>query len=108
MRLRPELASSRFRRCPCDAGVGNGTMMAKTSGARKAGRMLHFSRVRRECLVGRFFLPSAPARLLAEIPEQPRHEAERLFGHREQDVLIGRMLRAAGIGMRNPDRRYAE
>src|SRR5260221_5878466 len=38
-------------------------------------------------------------RHLAQIPEQTRHDAECLFGDREQDMLVGRMLRAAGIGV---------
>jgi hypothetical protein len=43
------------------------------------------------------------SRQLAEIPEQARHDAKRLLRHGEQNVLVGRMLRAAGIGMRHPD-----
>jgi hypothetical protein len=42
---------------------------------------------------------------LAQIPEQAGHQAQRLFRHRQKNVFIGRMLGAAGIGMRHPDRR---
>ena len=45
---------------------------------------------------------------LSDVPEQPGHQVERFLRHREQDVLIGRMLGAAGIGMRQPDRGYVE
>src|SRR5258708_9368364 len=47
-------------------------------------------------------------RHLAQIPEQTRHDAKRLLGDREQDVLVGRVLRAAGIGVWHPDRRQAK
>jgi hypothetical protein len=47
-------------------------------------------------------------RHLAEIPEQARHDGKCLLGHRQQNVLVGRVLRAAGIGMRHPDRRQAK
>src|SRR6266849_7868374 len=40
------------------------------------------------------------ARHLAQIPEQARHDAERFFGDRQQNVFIGRVLGAARIGMR--------
>src|ERR1700688_5251657 len=45
---------------------------------------------------------------LAQIPEQSRHDAERLFSDRQQNVLVGRVLRTAGIGVRHPDRRQAK
>ena len=45
---------------------------------------------------------------LAEIPEQSRHRAEPLAHDRRQHVLVGRVLRASGIGMRHPDRAQAE
>src|SRR5882757_8079268 len=48
------------------------------------------------------------ARRLAEIPEQAGHDGERLLRHRQQDVFVGGVLRAARIGMRHPDRRQAE
>ena len=57
-------------------------------------------RARHQCL--------SATRHLAQIPEQARHDAERFFGDRQQDVLVGRMLGAAGIGMRHPDRRQAK
>ena len=53
-------------------------------------------------------LISPVARRFAQIPEQARHDAERLFGHRQQNVFVGRMLGAAGIGMRHPDRRQTQ
>src|SRR5215472_1232104 len=42
---------------------------------------------------------------LAQVPEQSCHDAKRLFGNIEQDVLVRCMLRAPRIGMRDPDRR---
>src|SRR6202165_5623835 len=45
---------------------------------------------------------------LAQIPKPPRHDAERLFGDRQQNMLIGRMLGAARIGVRHPHRGQAE
>src|SRR5271170_7113058 len=52
--------------------------------------------------------PFQRARHLTEIPVQAGHDAERFLGDVKQDVLVGRMLRAAGIGMRHPDRRQPE
>src|SRR5579872_7488195 len=45
---------------------------------------------------------------LAQIPEQARHDAECLFRNRQQDVLVGRMLRTARIRMRHPHGRQLE
>src|SRR5258708_35605140 len=51
---------------------------------------------------------SRRARHLAQIPEQARHDAEGLFGDGEKNVLIGRVLGTARIGMWHPDRRQAK
>ena len=48
------------------------------------------------------------ARHLTQIPEQARHDAERFLGDRQQDVFIGGVLGAAGIGVWHPDRRQAK
>src|ERR1700761_7252841 len=47
-------------------------------------------------------------RQFAEIPEQAGHDAERFFRDRQQNVFVGRVLRAAGIGVRHPHRRQLE
>src|SRR5436305_14890017 len=47
-------------------------------------------------------------RHFAEIPKQAGHDAERFLGEVKQDVLVGRMLRTGGIGVRHPDRRQTE
>src|ERR1700722_18338825 len=41
---------------------------------------------------------------LAQIPEQARHDAQRLLGDRQQNVLVGRVLGTTGIGVRHPHR----
>lgn len=40
---------------------------------------------------------------LAEIPKQSRHDTKSFAGDRRQQVLIGRVLRAPCVRMRNPD-----
>ena len=50
-------------------------------------------------------LPSAGAGrrpLLADVPEQPGHHAQPVAAHGSQGVLVGRVLRAAAIGVRHP------
>src|SRR5436305_772600 len=47
-------------------------------------------------------------RHFAEIPKQAGHDAERFLGEVKQDVLVGRMLRTAGKGVRQPDRLQSE
>src|ERR1700679_2585992 len=60
--------------------------------------------------VMRFSLLIAGQRMLhlAQVPEQARHDAQRLFGDRQQNVFIGRVLRTAGIGVRHPHCRQLE
>src|SRR5262249_33648434 len=45
---------------------------------------------------------------LAEVPEQSRHHTEALPGDRRKQVLVGGMLRASGVRVRDPDRAQAE
>src|SRR6266542_3479123 len=45
---------------------------------------------------------------LAEIPEQSRHHTEPLARDRREQVLVGRVLRASGIRVRDPDRAQTE
>ena len=45
---------------------------------------------------------------LAEVPIEPGHQLQGLARERDRQVLVRRMLRAAGIGMRHPDGRQAE
>src|SRR5262249_6256752 len=40
---------------------------------------------------------------LAEAPEQPRHQAKPFARDRRQEMLVRRVLRAAGVRMRDPD-----
>src|SRR6266567_4690763 len=47
-------------------------------------------------------------RHFTEIPEQARHDAERFLCEVKKNVLVGRMLRTAGIGVRHPDRRQSK
>src|SRR5438270_12662454 len=52
-----------------------------------------------------FHRPLEWTRHFAEIPEQAGHDAECFLGEAKENVLVGRMLRTAGIGVRYPDRR---
>src|ERR1700753_2999380 len=52
--------------------------------------------------------PSERPLQLAHIPEQAGHDAERLLRHRQKNVLIGRVLRTARIGVRHPHGRQFE
>src|SRR5262245_57968168 len=45
---------------------------------------------------------------LAEIPVEHRHQADGAARQWHQDVLVGRMLRAGGVGVWNPDRGHPE
>ena len=45
---------------------------------------------------------------VAQVPEQAGHDAETLAHDRCQQVFVRRVLRAAGIGVRHPDRGQAE
>src|SRR5690606_22386922 len=44
----------------------------------------------------------------AEVPPKPGHEAKPLARERGEKMLVRRVLRAAAVGMRDPDRPEAE
>src|SRR6516164_1854181 len=45
---------------------------------------------------------------LTQIPEQAGHDTKRLFGDRQKNMFIGRVLGAAGIGVGDPHRRQTK